>query len=89
MKDIKRAERVFKGVANRIRLEILVLLGKNPELSVVDISDRLKSELRNVSQHLLKMEAGGIVMKRHEGNFVRLALTNRGKSILQFYRIME
>ncbi|HEY9584536.1 MAG TPA: MarR family transcriptional regulator [Candidatus Paceibacterota bacterium] len=89
MNDLKKAEKIFKGVAHKNRLAVLLLLKNRPELSVIEISEVLKIELKNTAQHVAKLEASGLVMKRHDGNFVRLALTRRGKSILEFYRILE
>jgi DNA-binding transcriptional ArsR family regulator len=89
MNDVKKGERIFKGVAHKYRLQILGLLKREPEMSVIEISDVLKMGLKNVSQHIAKMEIAGLLMKRHEGNFVKMKLTARGNSILQFYRIME
>jgi len=78
-----------KGFANHRRLQVLELLNKEPELSVQEISEKLKSEFKNISAHINKMAVAGLVMKRNEGNNVRHKLTNRGKSILQFVRIIE
>ncbi len=82
-------ERIVKGFANHRRLQILELLYKNPELSVQEISDKLKSAFKNISAHINKMATAGLVMKRHDANMVRHKLTKRGKSILQFVRIIE
>ena len=62
---------------------------KEPELSVQEISDKLKTEFKNISAHITKMAIAGLLMKRNEGNIVRHKLTNRGKSILKFVRIVE
>ncbi len=89
MHDSKKLERIFKGVANKNRIEILNLLKKEPELSIIGIAEKLKMDLKNTAQHVSKLEIAGLIMKRHDGNFVHIALTNRGKSILEFYRILE
>ncbi|MBU0612304.1 hypothetical protein KKA39_01525 [Patescibacteria group bacterium] len=88
-KSNRELERIVKGFANHRRLQILELLGKEPELSVQEVSDKLKSEFKNISAHMNKMAISGLLMKRSEGNIVRHKLTNRGKSILQFVRIIE
>ncbi|MBU0998755.1 ArsR family transcriptional regulator [Patescibacteria group bacterium] len=88
-KTNRELERIVKGFANHRRLQVLELLYKEPELSVQDISEKLKSEFKNISAHINKMVIAGLVMKRSEGNLVRHKLTNRGKSILQFVRIIE
>lgn len=88
-KTNRELERIVKGFANHRRLQILELLYKEPELSVQEVSERLKSEMKNISAHINKMSIAGLVMKRNEGNMIRHKLTNRGKSILQFVRIIE
>ncbi len=87
--EYRKLERIVKGFANHRRLQILELLQKEPELSVQEVSDRLKSDVKNISAHISKMAISGLVMKRNEANAVRHKLTNRGKSILQFVRIIE
>jgi DNA-binding transcriptional ArsR family regulator len=88
-KTNRELERIIKGFANHRRLQVLELLYKEPELSVQEISEKLKSAFKNISAHINKMAIAGLVMKRNEGNIVRHKLTNRGKSILQFVRIIE
>ena len=88
-KTNRELERIVKGFANHRRLEILNLLNQKPELSVQEVSERIESEFKNVSVHINKMAIAGLVMKRNEGNLVRHKLTKRGKSILQFVRIIE
>ena len=88
-KTSKELERITKGFANHRRLQVLELLDKEPELSVQEISEKLKSEFKNISAHISKMAIAGLVMKRNEGNMIRHKLTKRGKSILQFVRIIE
>jgi len=88
-KTNRELERIVKGFANHRRLQVLELLNREPELSVQEISEKLKTEFKNISAHINKMAIAGLVMKRNEGNLIRHKLTNRGKSILQFVRIIE
>jgi len=88
-KTNRELERIVKGFANHRRIEILFLLDKEPELSVIEISDKLKSEFKNISAHIGKMHIAGLLIKRSMGNNVCHKLTNRGKRILQFVRIIE
>jgi len=89
MKTPLQLERIIKGVANHRRIEVLQLLAKKPELSVLEIADELRLDMKNAAQHIQKMAIAGLLMKRHEFNNVRHKLTPRGKSILEFYRILE
>ena len=77
-------ERIVKGFANHRRIEILDLLQRVPELSVDDISERLRIGYENASDHVRKLAISGLVMKRNDGPSVRHKLTPRGESILMF-----
>lgn len=89
MKKPRQLERMVKGFSNHRRIEIIELLAKKPELSVFEVSDKLKINFKTGSEHLRRLAIAGLVMKRSEGNNVRHALTRRGKSILKFLRILE
>jgi len=88
-KTNRELDRIIKGIANHRRLQVLKLLDKEPKLSVREISEELKSEFKNISAHISKMAIAGLVMKRNEGSIIRHKLTNRGKKILKFVRIIE
>ena len=85
----RRLERVVKGFANHRRLEIMDLLKREPELSVEQIAERVKSGYENISDHLRKMAIAGLVLKRNEGNMVRHKLTPRAESILVFCKKLQ
>lgn len=89
MLSYKRLERIAKGSANHRRIQILDLLEKTPELSLSEISTAIKSDIKNVSEHVRKLTIAGLIVKRNQGNNIRHKLTPRGNRILQFYRIVE
>ncbi|MBI3638592.1 winged helix-turn-helix transcriptional regulator [Candidatus Wolfebacteria bacterium] len=88
-KTYRQLERIIKGFANHRRLAILELLNKKSELSVAELSEELKINFKTISQHLQKMAATGLILKRSDGLSVRHRLTNRAKTILIFLRILE
>ncbi|MFA7315736.1 MAG: winged helix-turn-helix domain-containing protein [Candidatus Paceibacterota bacterium] len=88
-KSYRELERIIKGVASHRRIQILDLLYKKPEMSVVEIAEELSSEFKNISAHINKMATSGLVMKRSAGSAVRHKLTNRGKNTLKFVRTLE
>ena len=88
-KTNRELERIVKGFANHRRLQVLELLYKEPELSVQEISEKLKSEFKNISAHINKMAIAGLLMKRSDSKSVRHKLTNRGNIILKFVRMLE
>ena len=87
--EYRKLERVVKGFANHRRLQILELLNNESELSVQEISERLKSEMKNISAHITKMAVSGLLMKRSDSKSIRHKLTNRGILILMFVRMLE
>ncbi|OHA27176.1 MAG: hypothetical protein A3C06_03820 [Candidatus Taylorbacteria bacterium RIFCSPHIGHO2_02_FULL_46_13] len=85
----RQLERIIKGFANHRRLEIMYLLKSQPELSVEDISERLKIGYENASDHVRKLAIAGLVLKRNDGNSVRHKLTTRAETILVFCKRLE
>ena len=86
--DYRKVERVVKGFANHNRLKILELLKREPELSVADVSDKLKMGYENASDHIRKLALAGLVMKRNNGPSVLHKLTPRAESILMFCKTL-
>ena len=87
--DYRKVERVVKGFANHDRIKILELLEREPELSVIDISAKLKIGYENTSDHVRKMSISGLIMKKSDGPNVRHRLTPRALSILAFCKKLQ
>lgn len=66
--NYKKVERIVKGFANHRRVQILDLLKKTPELSVSDISEKLKINFRTASDHVGKLARAGLLVKRYNNN---------------------
>lgn len=88
-KSYFQLERIVRGVANHRRIEILELLEKTPESSVLEISKLLKVNFKTVSEHVKRLAATGFVLKRSDLNSVRHKITKRGSSVLKFLRTLE
>ncbi len=86
--NYRSLERMVKGFANHNRLKILELLEREPELSVLDIAQKLKTGYENTSDHVRRLAIAGLVMKRNDGNNVRHKLTPRAESILVFCKTL-
>jgi len=89
MGKFRALERIVKGFSNHRRIEILDLLNKDSELSLIEISEILKINFKTASEHIRRLAIAGLVLKRNDGNSVRHALSSRGKSILKFLRTLE
>ena len=88
-KNYYQLERIIRGVSNHRRIEILELLKKRPELSIIDISEILDVNFKTISEHVRKLAATGLVLKRSQGPSVCHKLTSRGLTILMFLRTLE
>lgn len=89
MVNWRKMEIITKGIASHRRLAVMDLLKEKPELSVEEVAMTLKLNSNNVSRHIGCLLIAGLVMKRHDGNFVRHKLTNRGQIVLKFLRTLE
>ena len=86
---VRELEGVVKGFANHHRIQILTLLGSHPELPVTQIAERLQMDLATASEHIRRMTAAGVLIKRHEGRWAYNRLSQRGMQVLDFLRNME
>lgn len=87
--NYRRLERIVKGFANHRRLEMMELLRSRPELSVIDIAEKLDIGYENASDHIRKMAIAGLVAKRYSGPHVLHKLTPRGENILAFCKKLQ
>ena len=89
MLKTRELERIVKGFANHRRIEILELLEKSPELSIIEISQTLKVNFKTVSEHVRRLAISGLVLKRNQGPSVRHKISPQAKLILKFLRTLE
>ena len=88
-KSFHQLERIVRGFSNHRRIQILELLKKSPELSVVDISGRLKINFKTAAEHIRRLAITGLVLKRSDGHNVRHKVSERGEQVLKFLRTLE
>jgi predicted ArsR family transcriptional regulator len=88
-KNYKQLERIVRGFSNHRRIEIMELLGRMPELSVIEIAQELDINFKTASDHVRRLAISGLVMKRNEGASVRHRLTPQGILILKLLRTLE
>ena len=86
MKNSKQLERHFKGLANHRRLDILVLVSKNPGITVDGISEKLNSDFANISSHTHRLVNAGLLNKQYVGRSVSHTLSPYGKKCLSFIK---
>jgi len=85
-KKSRHLERIFKGVANHWRVEIIFLIKKNPGITLEEISEKLKGNLRTISEHSKKLVNAGLVRKKYQGLFVKHTLSPYGEKMVEFIK---
>ena len=89
IKSLHALERLVRGFANHRRIEIMLLLSESPELSVIEIAERLRINMKTASEHIRRLAIAGLVLKRTEGAAIRHKLTSRAMLTLKFLRTLE
>lgn len=65
--ELEQMAYILKALAHPNRLMIVGLLGKNGELNVSELCERIGCSQALVSHHLTDMQAKGILLIRREG----------------------
>lgn len=89
MKKYRELEKIVRGFSNHRRIEMLELLQKEPELSVVEIANTLDINMKTAAEHIRRLHHSGLIWKRSEAAAVRHALSPRGKVTLKFLKTLE
>ncbi len=85
----RQLEHRVKGFASHRRIQIMELLERSPGLSLMEIADKLKMNLKTTSVHSQRLAATGLISKSVKSNVTKHNLTRRGLAILSFLRNME
>ena len=88
-KQYRELEKISKGFANHRRIQILELLQKYPDLSVFEVSERLETNFKTISEHIRRLALAELVEKRNRGAAVCHRVSDRGAFILKFLRTLE
>lgn len=84
VKTSKQMERHLKGVANHWRISILLLISKEKDLSVENISSALDGNIKTISDHIMKLLHSGLINKKYKGRSVIHSLSPYGKRFVKF-----
>jgi len=86
IKTAKQMERHFKGVANHRRIDILLLVSENEGITMEDIADGLKANIKTISEHIRRLVQAGLLNKKYRGRSVEHSLSPYGKMFLKFIK---
>ena len=84
MKTAKQLERYFKGAANHRRLAILHIINKNKGMTLEQIADALKCNIKTISEHTRRLVQAGLLNKKYQGREVAHSLSPYGKQFVDF-----
>ncbi len=65
-----RPDQLFAGLANEMRLRLLVLLQQEGELCVCELTHALGAAQPTVSRHLAELRRSGLVAGRRQGQWI-------------------
>ena len=82
-RQIKRFERVFKGIANHWRIKILLSIADNPSITLEEIVEKLKSNYQTTSEHVRRLSVAGLIIKKYRGRWVEHNLSPYGLQLLK------
>src|SRR5689334_15569578 len=87
--NLKRLERMVKGVSNHRRIEILGLLDTRGEQDLTHISRALGINFKTCYEHTRRLAIAGLVYKQPKGQSVLHTVSPLGKKVLTFLRTLE
>ena len=88
-KKFYRLEKIFKGIANHRRIEMLYLISRRSNLSVEDIVSKLDINYQTGSSHLRKLVKAGLVNGVKQGRRVEYVLSPYGDIIITFLKKLK
>lgn len=89
MKNAKQIERHFKGIANHWRIEVMLLLSEETDLSLEKIAKRLNANFQTMAEHVRRLNVAGLVNKKYHGREVHHSLSPYGKKFASFLKTAQ
>lgn len=84
IKTAKQMERHLKGIANHYRIEILLILAKQENITLEEIIEAVNGNGKTIGEHVRRLFTAGLVNKKYRGKFVEHSLTPYGKTFVKF-----
>ena len=80
--DLQKLEILFKSLANKNRLKILIYLKNSGERDTGSIADFLKKDYKAVVPHLERLAKANLISRKREGLIVDYEITKFGLEVL-------
>lgn len=82
-------ERHLKGMSNHYRIEILLTVAENPNITLDRITELIGANEKTLSEHSRRLVAAGLINKQYQGRFVEHTLSPYGKTFVSFLRSFQ
>ena len=89
VKDSKQLERHFKGIANSKRIDILKLVSSYPSITLIEISEKLKTNVKTTAEHTRRLVLAGLLNKKYNGHTVEHSISPYGKKMIELCKRIE
>ena len=89
LKTPKQMERHLKGISNHYRIEILLLIDKNKDITLDGIIEKIGANEKTIGEHTRRLFAAGLINKKYRGNFVLHSLSPYGKKFVGFLKSFQ
>ena len=86
LKTSKQMERHLKGISNHYRIEILLLIDKEKDITLDGIVQKLRANEKTIGEHTRRLFNAGLINKQYQGNFVLHSLSPYGKKFVNFLK---
>jgi len=83
LKTAKQMERHLKGMANHYRIEILLLIEKQPKMTVEDVADCLNANIKTIGEHVRRLD------RKRLGHYSETELSPYGRSFVRFLKVFQ
>jgi len=87
--DSYSLEIALKGAANHHRINVLLQLKNQPDMSVEELSETCHVAYKTLSVHLRRLKNAGLITKKKFGRRVEHKLTDRGICVADFLRTLS
>lgn len=84
MKKAKQLERYFKGASNHTRINIIVFVHDDPEITLEGIAKKVSGNFKTISEHTRKLVQAGLLNKKYNGHMVQHTLSPYGEKFYKF-----
>lgn len=82
-------ERHLKGISNHYRIEILLTIDKNKDITLDGIIEKLKANEKTIGEHTRRLYQAGLINKKYQGNFVLHSLSPYGRKFVSFLKSFQ